>query len=143
MYLKLIRCVFVCCLIWKHFNCSCLCFLQLYVWTGPSISTCSHQTETATEKRLMCIWTYVTMTTSERENERGRGDRFSELKKLLWFGEGLSNKGLSAVACFIKCCTCDLLYVLWSSVNTDTVFYEPIALQAACLMINTSNVLYS
>lgn len=39
--------------------------LQPYVWTGPSISTCSPPMETATEKPSMCIWIYVTMTTSE------------------------------------------------------------------------------
>lgn len=38
---------------------------QPYVWTGPSISTCSPLMETATEKPSMCIWTYVMMMTSE------------------------------------------------------------------------------
>lgn len=40
-------------------------FRQPYAWTGPSTSTCSHPTGTATARPSTCIWTYAMTTTSE------------------------------------------------------------------------------
>lgn len=58
-----------CCLKTKRCYLTSLPFLQPYVWTGPSISTCSPPMETATERPSMCIWTYVMMMTSEASLE--------------------------------------------------------------------------
>lgn len=54
-------------------------FRQPSAWTGPSTSTSSHPTGTATERPSTSTWTYATMTTSEGgasagdARQRGRG----------------------------------------------------------------------